>query len=222
MKKNKILHDLNNNKISKIPIEYISQYKNFYKNLINIYFPTLIARNDSLKIIYILKKIYSNYFIKNVFDLGFGSGIFYFSIKNEIKNLKYISIDNIYVNSKIISKNKKKIFIFYYNWIYFFYSFKKQNIIISNPPYLSSINIKNYNIKYESKNNLISHQNGLKNIFDIIKYSYDVMNKNSIILIEHGYFQSKKIRKILKKCGYTNIYTNKDIKNLLRITYAEK
>lgn len=214
----KIILDIKNNKLTRIPIEYLIKHKNFYENKININFPALISRNESIIIIKVLKKNYNKYFLNKIFELGFGSGTIYEPIKKE-KKIKYTSVDNVYINSK--NQNKKK-FLFHSDWFDFLNSKKKQDIIVTNPPYISIEEIKHCNIKFESKNSLISCQNGLKDIFEIIKYSNDITKKNSSIIIEHGYSQGKKTRKILKICGYNNIYTHKDFKKLQRLSRAEK
>jgi len=49
-----------------------------------------------------------------------------------------------------------------------------------------------------------------------------ILNINTVITIEHSYNQEKLIKLLLKKRGFNNIYTIKNISNLPKVTYAEK
>jgi len=223
----KILYEIIHNKLPNINIEYIKHYKYFKNNKIQLFYPLLIPNNSTFKVIYIFKNLYSYKFTLLVSDLGSGTGIIFSCINIKFKNIFYNLIDKSYLSVKTIRKNIKRNtydISIWGNWSYLFLNIKKYNIIISNPPYISYYDFPYYFNYYstEVKNGLLSPNSGFIHIYNIIKFSYDLLHINGIILLEHNYSQGKKIRSFMHCCGFNNIFTYKDLNKLNRITYAEK
>jgi len=222
----KVLYDVFNYRVSRIPIEYILKVKFFYEYKFYIFYPLLIPRNDTIKILYLFRSVYSKSFIKYVLDCGCGSGILSISFFSIFKLLKYVALDSSYLSFNLFKFNFKlrQISYFYCNWFYLFFGIKKFDIIVSNPPYLSydelSYNFISYFFEY--RNALLANMSGFYDLRDIILFSYDILFKNGILLLEHSYSQAKQVRKVMISCGFINVCTFYDFGNLSRFTYAEK
>ncbi len=221
--KYKILHSLYFNKLARIFINYLFKNKYINNYNINIFYPILLPRNDSVLLINILNNFL---FLKNLttcLELGFGSGFFNNVFKCNNMKFIFISFDKKYlcfINSKI---NCKNLYTFCCSWTYFLFNIKKYNIIFSNPPYLSIENFNFYFKKNEkTKYSLSSNNYGLYDIFIIICFCYYILILNGVLILEHGYNQSKLIRNLMKLIGFINIYTFKDYNYLCRVTYSEK
>lgn len=222
-----ILYNIFNNKTVQFFIEYLVKFKFIHKYKIYIFYPLLIPKNDTAGGIKYFLNIYSYFLTYHIIDFGCGSGIFNIIIKYILYKSNCFSIDNFYLNNKIykinILKTKNQTYI-NSNYKYFFHAIKKINFIFSNPPYVSinnNLNKDKINF-FESPKTIRSKIFGIYNLYEITKHSYNLLLENGNLFFEHGYNQSKKLRKILLLLGFTNIYTYKDLNNLTRFTHAEK
>lgn len=98
----------------------------------------------------------------------------------------------------------------------------KFDCIVSNPPYISENDehLEHASIKYEPINALVSGEDGLVDIKNIIKISKNFLEQNRYLLLEHGYNQSDKVANILKYYSYDNVSYSKDLNNIIRVTLA--
>lgn len=222
----KILYDIHFNLVSRFPVSYIYKCKFFYSYKFKIFFPILIPRFETEGIVDFFISIYSVSFINCVLEIGFGSGIISASLARVCSGKIFIAVDSNFFCLKVAKFNLK--FIFSYNVIFFscnffdfFLNVKLFDCIISNPPYLSFKDIKFINT-FECKFALLSKSFGYYDLYSIIKLAYDSLCLNGSVLLEHGYNQSKMIRKAMFCVGFVNIYTYNDCNGLDRFTYAEK
>ena len=90
----------------------------------------------------------------------------------------------------------------------------KYDLIISNPPYISSVEIKRLgdDIKlYEPKLALNGGLDGYREIKQIIVKSSELLKKNGKLILEIGHNQKNKSLLLLKKNGF---YINKTCQDL--------
>ena len=218
-----ILYNILNNKFINLNLNYLIKFKYVYFYKIYIFYPLLVPRCDSIFIKNFFLSIFNFFLLFCVFDLGSGSGFVNILFKF-IFNLNFYSIDYYYLNYKLYKINRlKKIYIFS-NYLFFFYCIKKISFLFSNPPYISfSDNFyKNSLGFHECFKSLSSSYNGLFDLYNIVNKIYYTFYLFSNILFEHGYNQSKKIRKFFYLSGFINIFTQKDLNCINRLTYAEK
>ena len=223
----KILYEIFNNRISRLPIVYILKRKYFYEHKSHISYPVLIPRSDTEVLVNIASRLMSKIFTPRCLDAGCGSGILSVSLSN-INFSRVNAIDLYYSCFKLSKLNVKcvsNIIVFCCNWFYLFFSnIKKFDIIITNPPYISfdEFNLYHSMLILETSTSLFSKKNGLNDLYTSIRLSYDVLSTNGYILLEHGYSQSKNVRGALTYAGFINVCTYNDYNNLNRISYGEK
>ncbi len=204
------------------PIAYILGFKEFWKNNFIVDKSVLIPRPDTEIVVeQALKEIKVNE-SKQILDVGTGSGCIILSVLNERKNSYGYGID---ISKKAINlaKNNAKIQHFT-NRIKFFNSdidnfyFGKYDLIVSNPPYIRMFDIEalDKDIKFFEPNLALNGGvDGYSKIRKVIKKSSLLIKKEGKLILEIGFNQVVKTKKILKTYGF---YVNRIVKDLSGIS----
>lgn len=185
------------------PIQYLIGYVDFYGYKINVNEDVLIPRYETEylleKVINISKKIFSNKI--NILDIGTGSGAISIVLKNELNsNITACDISEKALNTAI---NNAKINNSNINFIksdIFSNVNSKFDIIISNPPYISSDEVIMDSVKkYEPNLALYAPNDGLYFYEEILKDARKYLNDKFIIAFEIGWWQGNLIYDIAKR-----------------------
>ena len=225
----KIIIDFNKfiaRRIKKEPIAYIFKKKEFWSHDFLVDKNTLIPRPETELLIESLVKIYKN---KNIFilDIGTGSGCIILSILNELKKSQGIGIDISKKAIKVAEKNAQNLHVegrvkFFKRTLDAFNGYKF-DLIVSNPPYICSHEIKNLSDdikKYEPRLALDGGNDGLDVIKKVIYKSKSILKIRGLLALEIGYGQYKKVSQILKLNGFKNRILIKDYQNNIRCILA--
>ena len=164
---------------------------------------------------------------QSILDIGTGTGCILLSILGEIKKAKGIGIDiskkaiNVAVkNSNNLKLNKRaKFFTRSLDNVYS----HKFDLIVSNPPYIKTSDIKNLSDdvrKFEPKIALDGGKDGLDVIKKVIYKSKTIIRKLGLLALEIGYGQHYKVSQILKKQGFKEEFLVKDYRNNIRCILA--
>ena len=154
-----------------------------------------------------------------ILDIGIGSGCILMSILKEKKNFIGTGID-ISNKSLVISKvNGQKLRI--NNRLRLFksnidnFNTGKYDLIVSNPPYIKKSNLKclEKDIGYEPKQALDGGLDGLSEIRKVINKSSELIKRSGHFIIEIGFDQKNKVKKILRDKGFYIKKTIKDLSN---------
>ena len=97
----------------------------------------------------------------------------------------------------------------------------KYDLIVSNPPYVDRSTNTNESLKFEPEEAIFSDENGLKDLRIIISQSKHYLNYGGIIFLEHSPEQKKIIKNLLKKSGFRNVTSIKDLKRTERFTFGK-
>jgi release factor glutamine methyltransferase len=199
------------------PIAYLTNKKEFWKNEFFVNKDVLIPRPDTELIIEQVLRIYSKKVQLQVLDIGTGSGCILLSILKERPNFYGTGID-ISAKSINISKfNTKQLNLT--NRVKFFhssvdnFSIGKYDLIVSNPPYIEFLNFKYLEkdvVNFEPKLALSGGLDGFSKIRKVINKARMLIKKNGKFILEIGFNQKNKVKKILKEKGF---YINKTIKD---------
>ena len=202
-------------RLNKEPIAYIINEKEFWSRKFLVNKNTLIPRPETELLVEDLIKIYKN---KNItlLDVGTGSGCIIISLLSELSNSKGVGIDissralKIAKNNALLHKVENKIKFYNKSIIKLFNC--KFDLIVSNPPYIDTKNIKNLDDdikKYEPLIALNGGNDGLDVIKKVIYKAKEILKINGMLAIEIGNWQSKKVSKELK---FNNFRIEKYIK----------
>jgi len=199
------------------PIAYIINKKEFWKDEFFVNKDVLIPRPDSELIIEQVLKIYSKDVQLQVLDIGTGSGCILLSILKERSNFYGTGIDISKKSINVSKFNAKQLNLT--NRVKFFYSSVdnfnngKYDIIVSNPPYIEQLRLKYLEkdvVNFEPKLALSGGFDGFSKIRKVINKASILIKKNGKFILEIGFNQKNKVKKILKEEGF---YVNKAIKD---------
>jgi release factor glutamine methyltransferase len=199
------------------PIAYLVNKKDFWKDEFFVTRDVLIPRPDTELIVEQVLKIYSNDAKLQVLDIGTGSGCILLSILKERPNVNGTGIDISKKSINVSKFNAKQLNLT--NRVKFFHSsvdnFKigKYDLIVSNPPYIELLNLKYLEkdiVNFEPKLALSGGLDGFSKIRKVINRAKTLIKKNGKLILEIGFNQKNKAKKILEKEGF---YVNKTIKD---------
>ena len=226
--KNEELQNLVSRRVKKEPIAYILNNKEFWSTNFYVDRSVLIPRPETEVLIgLILSQINNknNYF--NILDIGTGSGCILVSLLKELTKAKGIGIDK---SSKAIAVAKKNSISQQVDSRSSFKNVNLENIkfdkkfdlIVSNPPYLPDVSLKNLNLDiklYEPKIALQGGVQGVDFLYKIIVLASKILKINGLLALEIGDNQFHILAKYLKKNRFKILdkYTliNKQVRCLL-------
>ena len=223
-------HHLIERRKKREPIAYIIKKKEFFSLPFFINSNSLIPRPETELLVEKILSIYKN---KKPFilDVGTGSGCIILSLLDKMPNARGVGLEISKDTIKIAKINAKKLLKnhifkvkFEHRSIQNFYSKKHFDVIISNPPYIPSYEIKNLSddVKnFEPKLALDGGKDGLDVIKKVIYKSKYILKSKGILALEIGNDQYFKVSQILKSNFFRTKYLIKDFKNNIRCILSE-
>ena len=211
------------------PIAYILKQKEFWKNMFFIDHDVLIPRSETEIIVEEALKTIGNERSINILDIGTGSGCIIISLLKDRPKCYGTAIDickkalkiAIY-NAKIHHLENKIKFI---NIDIDKFKHNKYDLIVSNPPYINTIDLKRLdkNVRiYEPIVALEAGVDGFREIKKLILKSKKLLKRNGKLIFEIGKDQAIYTKYMLNK---NNFYVNKifkDIQSIPRVFIATK
>ncbi|MGB1411654.1 MAG: peptide chain release factor N(5)-glutamine methyltransferase [Candidatus Pseudothioglobus sp.] len=202
------------------PFAYIKGSQGFYENNFLVSPSTLIPRPETELLIDIaLENLDTKKKIK-VLDLGTGSGIIAITLSEKCPKWEISATDCSIEALDIAKHNAIRDIDFYCGSWFEPLPRKKFDLIVSNPPYISKNDPHLEDLRFEPLEALVSGNDGLEDIRLIISQSPQFLNKNGLLLLEHGYDQKDRIIKLLEG-SFKNIKAFKDLNGIDRAIIAE-
>ena len=218
-------------RLSMEPIAYIIGKQEFYGRDFVVDKSVLIPRPETeLLVDSIIEDYNIHHLDKNIkiLELGTGSGAISVSIANEILRADIFAVDISSEALKIAKINaynhkvNERIKFIQSDW-FSNVGEGRYDYIVSNPPYID------YNEKsvatgtrlFEPKLALYANDNGLAAYKTIINSASSYLKDGGKLLFEIGYKQRDKVLDILRECGFTDIFTKKDLAGHDRVVIAQ-
>ena len=215
-------------RVKKEPVAYITGKNEFWSENFKVNSSTLIPRPETELLIYKLISFFKNKKI-NILDIGTGSGCILLSILKELCfsrgtgiDISPKAIETAKTNSKnfnLSSRAKFKVFDLKK------YNIGKYDLIVSNPPYIPSSDIKNLSKdirNYEPLTALNGGSDGLDLIIKVIYKSNHLLKRDGLLALEIGRNQYQRVSDILKSNGYREIGKEHDINRNIRCIMSTK
>ena len=209
------------------PIAYILGEKEFWSKKFYVNKDTLIPRPETELLVDKILKIYQEKKI-SILDIGTGSGCIIISLLISLKNSNGVGVD---ISKNAILTAKKNAFRYKLNKRVKFQnkSFnnifsKKFDLIVSNPPYIESKDIKNLSNdikRYEPRIALDGGNDGLDLIKKIIYKAKVILKTNGTLALEIGNEQDRQVSKILIENNFIVKHVIKDYKDNTRCVIAK-
>ena len=215
-------------RIKKEPVAYIIGKKEFWSEDFMVNHGTLIPRPETELLIYKIINFFKNKKI-NILDIGTGSGCILLSILKELNFSRGIGID---ISAKAIQMakvNSKNLNLFYRSKFKVIdlnkFNIGKYDLIVSNPPYIPSRDIKNLSkdiTNYEPLTALNGGSDGLDLIKKVIYKSNHLLKREGLLALEIGHSQYQKVSYILGSNGYREMSKEYDFNRNVRCIIGTK
>ena len=204
-----------------IPLQYILGREDFYGRTFTVLEGVLIPRQDTEISVEVILKILRENNIKNILEIGCGSGIVSITLDLESKGqveITAVDISPQAIKNTNINKNNLKSKIKVLESDLFDEVNDKFDLIYSNPPYIKSHEIENLQVEvrdYEPRLALDGGSDGLYFYRKIIKEAPNYLKRHGFLVFEIGYDEAEDISSIMRENFDTKIY--KDLNNLDRV-----
>lgn len=207
------------------PIAYIIGKKEFYGMEFIVNKNVLIPRPDSEILVDTVLKIFDKNSEIKILEFGVGSGCLLITILKHMKNSSGVAVDIQEGAIEVATKNHKSLGI--ENDIDFvlkdwneFESDEKFDLIISNPPYITTqemLELQDDVKKYEPKVALEAGKDGLDAYRSLAPVIRKFLKQNGIVALEFGESQSEGVQKIMLESGFVVISISKDLSARFRV-----
>ena len=215
-------------RINREPVAYIIGKKEFWSQDFAVNHATLVPRPETELLIYKVVDFFKNKRI-NVLDIGTGSGCILLSILKELDFSRGVGIDISTKAIKTAQINSKNLNLFHQSKFKVFdiskFNVGKYDLIVSNPPYIPSKDIKNLSkdiINYEPLVALNGGLDGLDLIRKVIYKSNCLLKRNGLLAIEIGFNQYLKVSSLLKQYGFREMSRQCDYNHNVRCIISTK
>jgi len=215
-------------RINREPVAYIVGKKEFWSQDFAVNQATLVPRPETELLIYKVVDFFKNKRI-NILDIGTGSGCILLSILKELDLSRGVGIDISAKAIKTAQTNSKNLNLFHRSKFKVFdiskFNIGKYDLIVSNPPYIPSKDIKNLSkdiINYEPLVALNGGLDGLDLIRKVIYKSNSLLKKNGLLAIEIGFNQYLKVSSLLRQYGFREMSRECDHNHNVRCIISTK
>ena len=201
------------------PLQYITGVQEFMKMNFVVTKDVLIPQPDTEILVEEVIKIANKMQNPYILDLCTGSGAIAVSLAKNIPNVKIVATDISKKALEIAKYNAKLNGVL--NNIDFIESnlFEKLknikfDIIVSNPPYIATSEIKTLpkDVRQEPIIALDGGKDGLRFYREIYEKGYEYLNRHGFLCVEIGYNQKEAVKKIIEQQKrYVETYCKKDL-----------
>ena len=205
-------------RVSREPLQYITEHLDFYGREFFIGPGALIPRPETEMLIDIALDKLGNIDSPNILDVGTGSGCIAITLGLEISSANVLGVDISMDALTIANKNKKKLFAgdvsFEQIDILKRIPVDKYDILISNPPYITKDEISSIDTDIKDFEPIIAltdNKDGLTFYRRFAKIALDIVNIGGGLILEVGQkSHPEKAKNIFNKMGFHNTKLIKD------------
>ena len=206
------------------PVSKILGYRSFWGRDFEINENVLDPRGDTETLIELILDCK----FENMLELGTGSGAIAITVLAERPEVTCIATDiSEYALKTALANSKRhgvesRLKLLHSNW------FEKISgsfdVIVSNPPYISSEEYAQLSaevVKYDPKISLTLGGDGLEAYREILSRALEKLSKNGHIFLEIGYTQANAVGHLFREAGFQQIKVHKDLGSRDRVISAK-
>lgn len=207
-----------------VPLAYLLKMKEFWSLEFIVNPHTLIPRPETeLLVEQTLSLLPNNEQL--IVDLGTGCGAIATAIAVERPKWQIFATDLSFEALKVAKLNLLKhhisnVFLLNSHWC----ASLPQNTfdaVISNPPYIALRDPHLKALKFEPQNALVSGEDGLEALRQIIKEAPNCLKSGGWLVLEHAYDQAKAVRNLMEAAGYITVESVVDLSAVPRVTLGK-
>jgi release factor glutamine methyltransferase len=218
------------------PVAYLIGKKEFFNIELKVAPGVLIPRPETeLLVELVIDHVQaSGKKLPNILDLGTGSGAIGLALAKNLPNAKVTCVDVSAEALKIAQENAhllnlNSVKFVQSNWfddLKKFLSVEERlfDVIVSNPPYIrhDDIHLSQGDLRFEPSSALTDKHDGLNAYRTIFKEAATFLNTDGLIVVEHGFDQSKEVCQLLEEQNFINIKAHQDLAGIWRAASANR
>ena len=213
-----------NERCKRKPVSKILGYRSFWGRDFEINENVLDPRGDTETLIELI--LDCNF--ENMLELGTGSGAIAITVLAERPEVTCVATDISQYALNTARTNSKRhgvqnrLKLLYSNW--FDKISGSFDIIVSNPPYISSKEYAQLSaevVNYDPKISLTLGGDGLEAYREILPQALEKLSKNGHIFLEIGYTQANAVGHLFREAGFQQIKVHKDLGSRDRVISAK-
>lgn len=199
------------------PIAYLTGSREFWSLPLRVTSATLIPRHETELLVELTLDLLGHRRHLRLIDLGTGSGAIALALAKERPNWQIFACDKSQDALAVAQANAADLGL---DSILFFNSDWFNNIpksllfdaIVANPPYIAEEDphLKQGDLRFEPQSALVSKDQGLQAISQIIQQSLVRLEPDGLLLMEHGAMQKNAAQTMLRDYGYMMIQSWQD------------
>jgi len=206
-----------------IPLQHITGEQEFMGLIFKVNEHVLIPRQDTEILVEEVLKFTKE--SMHVLDMCTGSGCIIISLMKYANHISGVGVDISREALEVAKKNAENhcFNVKFINSNLFENIEGKFDMIVSNPPYIPTGDIKNlkYEVKaYDPLLALDGKEDGLYFYTKIIEESVHYLKKNGLLFLEIGYNQGEKVKHLMLEHKFKEIKIVKDLTGLNRVIYG--
>ena len=208
------------------PVAHLIGQRGFWSLDLTVNADTLIPRPDTeLLVTLALEKIQPDMLVA---DLGTGSGAIALAIASERVDLHVLAMERSIGALKVAQGNAvqckiENIAFWRGDWLSAIAD-NTLDMIVSNPPYITSNDphLTQGDVRFEPLTALVSGQDGLDDIRQIVEQARRCLKPKSWLLIEHGFDQAEAVSTLFKQANFEQVVSAKDYGGNDRVTLGQQ
>ncbi len=213
------------------PVAYITEEKGFYGEIFKVGSGVLIPRPETELVVEEALGFIKNNSLQNpkVLDLGAGSGCIGFSILKNCETARLVSVEKSSKAFEYLRQNQQGLGLqdrselFLEDVLKFEYAAGKFDIVVANPPYISSDDklVEEMVKKFEPAEALFSEKNGYGALYDWSAKFKTYLKSPGLMLFEGGHEQGASLLEHFKQLNcFSELMVLKDLSGLDRVIKA--
>lgn len=208
-----------------VPLPYITGQKEFWSLPLMVGPETLVPRPETELLVELALRELSRYSGKHVLDLGTGSGAIALAIASERPLCSITATDLSGQALAIARQNARQLELANVtfalgNWAEAVAG-RRFDLIVSNPPYVREGDPAMEALRHEPKMALVAGSDGLDAIRVLARDCRGLLDRDGVLLLEHGADQEEAVAQLLRENGWTGIECFRDPGGRPRVTRAD-
>lgn len=206
------------------PIAYILGEREFYGLNFKVTPATLIPRPETELLVDLALQRLPPGRAARVLDLGTGSGAIALSIAHARPDAEVWGCDLSAEALRVAGENAQRlrldnVRLVQSDW-FGALAAMRFDLIVSNPPYIAEgdPHLSQGDLRFEPPRALASGQDGLRDIRHLASEGRHFLAPAGWLLFEHGYDQAARVRDLLQKTGYRNVFSALDLAEIERVS----
>ncbi|WP_096087524.1 peptide chain release factor N(5)-glutamine methyltransferase [Agaribacterium haliotis] len=206
------------------PVAYLLGEQGFWSLTLKVNTSTLIPRPDTeLLVETALEFAFDE---ARMLDLGTGTGAIALALASEFPCAHIEAVDRMDDALALAKHNAhlnklERVNVYKSSW--FEQVGGHFDLILSNPPYIDcdDVHLRQGDVRFEPHSALISGEQGLEDLRQIITQAGAFLFEGGWLLLEHGWQQADSVRQLLLKCGFDQVQSRRDLAGHERISLGQ-